>query len=497
MIFVCSHAAPARGGEAAGVLNGIEYVEVRDTRRADDSRCASARSSCGCCCPCRRRSTAANVVIDGGERIGTVPVEWATAGTALPATLSAAEQADAARRPRCARPRPRRAHRRSAATSRATASPSSPVPAATHRRPASTRCSSRSTSPSRSSARATSTAARVHLPAGRAHRATDRLPRQGLRRLPPADARADGAARAGLDRTQPRRPRHRPWSSCSPTSPTSSPTGRTRSPPRPTSTPRASRVSLRRHARLVDYRMHEGCNARAWVQVAVDGPGRRAAGAARTAARRFPACRRGSNRSRRTTTPPSPRRRSSSRRWTTPCWTATSTSSASTPGASRAAACRAGATSATLRGQHPNLRAGDVLVLAERSRRRPAPRPTPTRRVAGRCGSPTCARSTDPSGGLFHDPPTTPPSTSPRSSWEPADALPFPLCVSVVDGDRVVSDGLGQHRARRPRRDDRRRDAARRSRRRSTWCASATAAIATTAPARRSGPVPPGAAQRR
>ena len=29
------------------------------------------------------------------------------------------------------------------------------------------------------------------------------------------------------------------------------------------------RISVRRHARLVDYRMHEGCNARAWVQVGV------------------------------------------------------------------------------------------------------------------------------------------------------------------------------------------------------------------------------------
>ena len=27
------------------------------------------------------------------------------------------------------------------------------------------------------------------------------------------------------------------------------------------------RISVRRHARLVDYRMHEGCNARAWVTV--------------------------------------------------------------------------------------------------------------------------------------------------------------------------------------------------------------------------------------
>jgi hypothetical protein len=30
------------------------------------------------------------------------------------------------------------------------------------------------------------------------------------------------------------------------------------------------RISVRRHARLVDYRMHEGCNARAWVTVATD-----------------------------------------------------------------------------------------------------------------------------------------------------------------------------------------------------------------------------------
>ncbi|MEK8033513.1 putative baseplate assembly protein [Ideonella sp. DXS29W] len=29
------------------------------------------------------------------------------------------------------------------------------------------------------------------------------------------------------------------------------------------------RISVRRHARLVDYRLHEGCNARAWVQVEV------------------------------------------------------------------------------------------------------------------------------------------------------------------------------------------------------------------------------------
>ena len=30
------------------------------------------------------------------------------------------------------------------------------------------------------------------------------------------------------------------------------------------------RVSVKRHARLVDYVMHEGCNARAWVCVHTD-----------------------------------------------------------------------------------------------------------------------------------------------------------------------------------------------------------------------------------
>ena len=36
------------------------------------------------------------------------------------------------------------------------------------------------------------------------------------------------------------------------------------------------RISLRRHARLVDYLMHEGCNARAWVQRLRRRRGRRA-----------------------------------------------------------------------------------------------------------------------------------------------------------------------------------------------------------------------------
>ena len=67
-------------------------------------------------------------------------------------------------------------------------------------------------------------------------------------------------------------------SSCSPTSATTSATTRTRSPPRPTSSTARRRTSVRRHARLVDYPMHDGGNARAWL-VARDRrrPGHRAA----------------------------------------------------------------------------------------------------------------------------------------------------------------------------------------------------------------------------
>jgi len=39
-----------------------------------------------------------------------------------------------------------------------------------------------------------------------------------------------------------------------------------------------TRISVRRHARLVDYRMHEGCNARAWITIACSSPATLTAG---------------------------------------------------------------------------------------------------------------------------------------------------------------------------------------------------------------------------
>ena len=74
------------------------------------------------------------------------------------------------------------------------------------RRPASTRCSSRSSSPSRSSVRPTSTARRrLRVLREPARRAGDQLPREGLRQLPPPDARPHGACccRSGGSATPP------------------------------------------------------------------------------------------------------------------------------------------------------------------------------------------------------------------------------------------------------------------------------------------------------
>ena len=205
------------------------------TPRRRRRRCASARCFVRLLQPApgaHRRQRR----ISGGERIRTVAVEWIAPATALPAGEDPALVAglddpatvllvrtDCARRLLDVHAPPRRGRRQRRAAGRA-----------------STRCSSavefsfKVECPSDFDC-----APRLRLPARAGRRAVDRLPRQGLRRVPPADARPAQPARAGAG------PSGRPptWasrsSSCSPTSPTSSRTARTRSRPRPTSAPRA------------------------------------------------------------------------------------------------------------------------------------------------------------------------------------------------------------------------------------------------------------------
>lgn len=189
------------------------------------------------------------------------------------------------------------------------------------------------------------------------------------------------------------------------------------------------RVSVRRHARLVDYLLHEGCNARAFVHVGVVGRGvplpagtplltrapalatevapdsRALADALDAGALVFETARDATLDDRLNTLP-------------LYTW-------------GDAACCMTrGATRATLRG-HPPLKAGDFLMFEE------VVSPTTfaaddadrTHRWIVRLTQAT--QTTDPSGRLFDEPPVDAPLDITELAWDAADALPFPLCVSV------------------------------------------------------------------
>jgi len=199
-----------------------------------------------------------------------------------------------------------------------------------------------------------------------------------------------------------------------------------------------SRVSLRRHARLVDYRVHEGCNARAWVRVRVGAPVVPLAAGTRLLTR-VP----GVDPRIGTTAP------------------ALEVALAARPEVfetvddavlhddldvlrfytwgEQGCCLPAGTTRATLRGAHPDLRAGDVLVLAEvlspttllEADADPAHRQA-VRLVEVRTGM-------DPSGAVVPD--GSPDVTEIR--WHEDDALTFPLCLDVVDGGVEVARAWG------------------------------------------------------
>ena len=210
-----------------------------------------------------------------------------------------------------------------------------------------------------------------------------------------------------------------------------------------------SRISLRRHARFVDYRMHDGANARAWVQVQVGSP-TVVLPAGTAVLSRVPGLEP-------TLTAGSPEAGSAHdarpvvfetvdeavlhsnlnvmRFWT---W------------GEQGCCLPAGATRATLRGNHPRLRAGEVLVLVETesptisrtaaqiaAEGAESPDADPTKRVAVRLTE--VRRDTDPSGSLF--PGGTTAVT--RIRWHDDDALPFPLCLSVAEGDREIAVAWG------------------------------------------------------
>jgi hypothetical protein len=216
------------------------------------------------------------------------------------------------------------------------------------------------------------------------------------------------------------------------------------------------RVSVRRHARLVDYRMHDGANARTWVQVLVN-PGTVSQTLGATDRLTFLTRIDGLDG---VLTPAAVRRLDDQRigfEWFEELRAADEVAvrfdarlqaiPIYTWGNQRCTLPR-GATRATLAGDlSALLLPGHVLVLEEvRGPRTGNPADAdPTHRQAVRLTA--VARRDDPLGGRFLTPPNDGPVAVTDVAWDDEDALAFPLCVSAVDaggtlrGDISVARG--------------------------------------------------------
>lgn len=189
------------------------------------------------------------------------------------------------------------------------------------------------------------------------------------------------------------------------------------------------RTSLRRHARLLDYTVHEGCNARVWMHVALPEEQLELELPAGTAF--FTAL-------------PQPPRSA----WDVqppenhPCFESLSSArlhvehNAFQPytWGARTTLLPQGATSATLVGHHARLHAGDVLLL-EALRHPTTGWPEdvdPTHRQAVRLNAPPV---------LDEDPLTRTRLT--HVSWYPEDALPFALALGTTPDGEPLSQVLG------------------------------------------------------
>ena len=192
-----------------------------------------------------------------------------------------------------------------------------------------------------------------------------------------------------------------------------------------------SRISLRRHARLVDYYVQEGSNARAWVCLTASQDGV----VVPMGTRIYPLV---------TGLPAAvdPDSYAGTNLINNPSGPVFESLSALTVFVEQNSmnfytwgngqcCLPAGTTQATLDGVFSSLEAGDVLIFQEALgplTGDPADA-DPTHRWAVRL---TSATTIDESGNSLQDPTTTPPTLLTNIVWQSADALPFPLCLSSV-----------------------------------------------------------------
>ena len=200
------------------------------------------------------------------------------------------------------------------------------------------------------------------------------------------------------------------------------------------------RVSVRRHARLVDYAMHDGCNARAWVQLLLE-EGAPETGV--TLSRIDPSTRRPI---RFLTKLDAPRSLSADQADQllvehdpevfeplddVTLYPAHARLDFYTWGAPDCCLPK-GATRATLRGHIPTLVPGMVLLLEETAGAvtlDPADRDVSHRHVIRLT---RVEAAVDPLGGQFDEPPVATAVDITEIEWAAADALPFALCVSAI-----------------------------------------------------------------
>ncbi len=205
------------------------------------------------------------------------------------------------------------------------------------------------------------------------------------------------------------------------------------------------RTSLRRHALLVDYHLHDGCNARVWLHLSVDEAAANVA-LSRSATRfytRLPGVAPRLD-------PATPADEAALRAAPLifePLHDATLHGAHNTlkfhTWGDRRCCLPKGATRATLRGHQAALSVGDVLLFEELlgpATGEPGDA-DPTHRQVVRLTEVQCDSPDDPSQPLT-DPLTDEPIT--EIAWAPADALPFPLCISSVTdrdhGEHYLTD---------------------------------------------------------